>query len=77
VWVYCCVFNSIPLIDMSVSVLLSHSSYHYESVVQIKVRDGESSRSSSTVNNCFRYPGIYVFLYEIEICSFHVLEDLC
>ena len=48
------VFNSIPLIDLSVSVSIPCSFYHYCSVVQLEVRDDDSPRSSFIFKNCFR-----------------------
>jgi hypothetical protein len=49
VWFYFWVCNSIPLINLSVSVLIPCSFYHYCSVVQLKIRDGDSPRSSFIV----------------------------
>ena len=59
-------------INLSVSVPIPFGLYHYYSVVQLEVRDGDSPRNSSIVENCFGYPGFFVFLYEVENCSFHV-----
>jgi hypothetical protein len=42
VWVHFWVFNSIPLIYLSVTVPIPSSVYQYCSVVQLVVRDGES-----------------------------------
>jgi hypothetical protein len=55
-WVYFWVFNPIPLIHLSVSVLIPCSFYHYCSVIQLEVRDGDSPRISFLVKNCFGYP---------------------
>jgi hypothetical protein len=77
VWFYLWVFNSIPLINLSVSVPIPCSFYHYCFVVQLEVRDGDSLNSSFIVDNCFLYPVIFVFPHEIENCSFHVFEELC
>ena len=33
-------------------------------------------RNSFIVKNSFRYPGFFVFPYEIEHCSSHVFEEL-
>jgi hypothetical protein len=32
---------------------------------------------SFIVENCFGYPGFFVFPYEIKNLSFHVCEELC
>ena len=80
VWVYFWVFNSIQLINMSVSVLIPCRGfcccscwfwfwfwfvclfYHYCSVIQHKVRDGNSTQSSFIVQDCFGSPGFFCFL---------------
>jgi hypothetical protein len=46
IWFYFGVLNTIPLITVSVSVLIPCSFYHYCSIVQIKVSDGDSFRGS-------------------------------
>jgi hypothetical protein len=71
VWIYFWVFDSIPLIDLS--LYQYHAVFnHYYSVVKLEIRDGDSSRSSSIVENCFGYPGYFVFPYAVENCSFRV-----
>ena len=45
VWVYFCIFNSIPLIDMSTSLRIPCSSDDYCFVVQLEVKDSDFSRS--------------------------------
>jgi hypothetical protein len=45
-WVHFWVFSSIPLIYPPVTVPIPCSFYHYCSVVQLEVRDGDSCRSS-------------------------------
>jgi hypothetical protein len=70
IWVHFLVFNYILLIYLSVSVPIPCCFYHYYSVVQLEVRDGESPRSSFTVENCFHYPGSFVIPYRVENCSF-------
>jgi hypothetical protein len=40
VWFYFWVFNSIALINMSVSVPIPHSFYHYCSIIELEVRSG-------------------------------------
>jgi hypothetical protein len=53
VWVHFWVFNSIPLIYPPVTVLVPCSFCHNFSVVQLQVRDGDSTRGSFTVENSF------------------------
>ena len=45
-WVYFWVFKSIPLVNPSVCIPMPCSFYDYCSVVQLEVRDGDSSSSS-------------------------------
>jgi hypothetical protein len=52
-WVHFWVFNSILLIYFPISVSIPCSLYHYCSVVQIEVRDADSPRISSIVENSF------------------------
>jgi hypothetical protein len=74
--VYFWVFNSIQLIHLSVSVPILCGFYHHCSVVQLEVRNSDSSRSSFIVENSFHNSGSFVFPYEVENCSFHVCEEL-
>lgn len=78
------VFNSIPLICMPVSVPIPYSHYHYCSVTQLEVRDGDSLRSSFIVEDSFCYP-VFVFSFlfflfvipnEFANCSFQLYEEL-
>ena len=49
---------------------------HYPSVVQIEVRNGDFSRSSFSVENCFHYPAIFVIPDEFEIYSLYLCDEL-
>jgi hypothetical protein len=46
-------------VGLSVSILISCSSYHYYPVVQLEVRGGDTSRSSFNVHDCFSYPKFF------------------
>lgn len=46
--------------------------YYYNSIVDLEIRDGDTSRSSFIVQDCFSYPGLFVFPYKTEYCSFEV-----
>ena len=50
--------------------------YYYCSAVQLEIRDGDTSRSSFIVQDCFSYPRFFVFPYEVEHCSFKVCKEL-
>ena len=71
------VFDLIALINLSVFMRIPCNFYDYCSVVQFEMRDGDISRSSFIVQDCFSYPGIFVSPYEIEHCSFKVCKKLC
>jgi hypothetical protein len=51
--------------------------YHYCSVVQLEVWDGDFLRSSFTVQDYFSYPGPFAFPHEVENCPFKVYKELC
>ena len=64
-WVYFRVFNSSPLICLS--LYQSCGFNYYCSVVHLEVRDGDSTRSSFIVENSFHYPGILLFQWSWEL----------
>ena len=65
-----------PLI--SLLVCQYHGNFIYFSfVVQLEIRDGDASRNSFIVHNCLSYPRYFVFLYEVDSCSFKVCKELC
>jgi hypothetical protein len=68
VWVHFWVFNSIPLIYLSVAVECSF--YHNCSVVQLEVKHGDSPRGLFIVENNFCYPEFFVILDEFANCPF-------
>ena len=70
-WVHFWVFNPIPLIYLPVIVTVPCSFYPNCSVVQLEVWDGDSARSSFTVENSFCYP--MFFCYYRWICKFLLL----
>ena len=58
-----------PLIDLCVFMLMPHSIYYYYSVVQFEIRDGDTPRSPSIVQDYFSNPGFFVcffFSYEVK-----------
>jgi hypothetical protein len=59
VWVHLWVFNSVPLIYLSVNVPVPCSFYHNCSVAQLEVRDGDSTRVSFIVENSFCCPRFF------------------
>jgi hypothetical protein len=70
VWVHFCVFNSILVIFLLVSVLILCNFCHYCSVVQLEVQDGDSPCSSFIVENSFDSPGFFIIPNEFANCSF-------
>jgi hypothetical protein len=66
--------NSVPLMNVSVSVPIPCSYYYYCSVVQLDVTYGDSSQSFLIVQDCFGCAGIFVFPHKVENCSFKVYK---
>ena len=76
VWFHFWVFNSIPLIYLSIAVPVPCSFYHCCSVVQLEVRHGDSTRSSFIVEYSFHCPGGFVIPDEFGNFSFSLSEEL-
>ena len=56
------------LMNLSASIPVPCGFYHYCSVVQLEFRDGDSSRGSFIVQDCFSCPGLFAlicFLFSI------------
>jgi hypothetical protein len=70
VWIHFWVFNSIPLIYLSVAVPVPCSFSHNCSVVHLEVRHGDSPRGSFIVENSFCYPSFFVIPDEFSNCPF-------
>ena len=67
VWVHFWIFNSIPLIHLSIAEPVPCSFYHNFLVVQLEVRDSDSARSSFIVENSFCYPRFLLFQMNLQI----------
>ena len=77
VWIDIRVFNLILLVYLSVFMPISSCFHYYSSIVELEVRDGDAFGYFFLVQDCFGYPGFFVFPNEIEYCSFEVCEELC
>ena len=75
VWIN--IFYLIPLIHLSVFMPIPDCFHYYSSIVELEIRDGDAFGSSFHVQDCFSYPGFFVFLYKGEHCSFNVYEEFC
>ena len=62
------VFNSAPLVLLSVLMPIPDCFQYCSSVVEFEVRDCDASRSSFIVQYCFGYPGIFYLFFLL----FHV-----
>lgn len=60
-WIYVSVFDSVPLINLSIPTPMLWSFYDDCSAVQLEVRAGDNSGSSFIVQDCFCYPGFLFF----------------
>jgi hypothetical protein len=67
VWFYFCVFDSIPLINVSVSVPICCSLYHYCSVVKLEVRDVDSPTVLLLLRSIFTILGFWPFQMNLRI----------
>ena len=65
--IYFKVFNSIPLMYLSVSVPIPCGFYHYCSVIQVEDRDDVSPRGSFIVENYFGYPGFLLLHINLKV----------
>jgi hypothetical protein len=74
VWVHFWTFISTPLVSLPVSVPIPYRFYHYCSVIQFDIRDGDSSRRSFIVENSFSYPGIFVIPNEFALSNYEELS---
>jgi hypothetical protein len=63
VWVHFWVFNSIPLIYLSVSVPVPCRFNHNCSVVQLEVKHGDSTRGPFIVENSICYPMVSLLFH--------------
>jgi hypothetical protein len=64
------------LIYLSVTVPVPHSFYQNCSVLELKVRQGDSTRGSFIVESSFSYPRYFIFLDEFASCHFYLSEEL-
>lgn len=77
VWANNRVFNWIALIGESVLVPIPHFFQDYGFVIELKVRDDDTSVVSFILQGCFNYPGSFVFPYKADYCYFKVCEGFC
>ena len=83
VWINIWVFDSVPLVLLSVFMPVPGCVQYCSSVVEFEVRDCDASRSSFIVQDRFSYP-VFVswffpptFPFEVEYHSFDVCEEFC
>ena len=57
VWIYVWVFDLIPLIHLFAFMLIPCGMYCYSFVVELEIRDGNTSGSSFIVQGCFSFSG--------------------
>jgi hypothetical protein len=67
IWVHFLVFNSIPLIYLPVILPIPFRFYQNCYVVQLDVKDGDSTRSSFIVETRFYYPSFFFFLFQMNL----------
>jgi hypothetical protein len=57
--------------DPSASIPILCNFYYYCSVLQLKVRNDDTSRSSFILQDCFSYAGFFVFVF-FSVFYFHM-----
>jgi hypothetical protein len=73
---YFLVFNSFPLVYLSVTVPIPCSFYLSCSVLQLVFRDDDSPRRSFIVDISFCYPGfVFIITDQFDNCSFYLCEE--
>lgn len=75
---YLCVGLQSDFIDPAVCFYANSKLFYYwTSVVDLKIRDGDTSRKSFIVQDYFIYSEFFVLPYNVEYCSFTVHKELC
>ena len=75
VWIDIWVFNSVPLVIMSVFMPISGCFQYCSSVVEFELKDCDAFRSCFVGRDCLGYPEFFTFPYQVEYCSFDVCEE--
>ena len=75
VWVHFWVFSYIPLIYLCVSVPIPCSLYHYCSVVQLEVRDGDSPEVLLLLRIDFNVLGFLLFQMNLKIALSNSIKN--
>ena len=76
VWINIWVFDSVPLVLLSVLMSIPGCFQYYSSVVEFEVRDCDASRSPFIVQDCFGYPRFFALPYKLDYCSLKVCEEV-
>ena len=64
-------------IKLSIFMPIPCNFYYGSSVVQLKIRDTDTSESFFILQECFSYPRCFVCPYQIEYCPFNCEGQLC
>ena len=75
VWINIWVFDSVPLVLLSVFMPTPGCFQYCSSVVEFEIKGCDASRSSHIVHDCFSYTGFFAFPYEVEYGPFQVCEE--
>jgi hypothetical protein len=58
--------------------LNQHECFYYNDlVVHLKMGNDDMLSSSFIIQNCFSYPGCFVFPHKDENCPFKICQELC
>ena len=58
-------------------MLIPCSLYNHSTVVQLEIRNSDTSHSSVMIKGCFSYCGLFVSSHEAENCPFNICEEWC
>ena len=75
VWINIRIFDLTPIAPISVFMLVSSCFYNCSSMIEFDVKDGDASRSSFIVQDCFGYHGLFVFPLEGYIVHWRSVQN--
>lgn len=74
VWAYICLFNSIPLINVTVFIPIPFCFYYYSSLIQLEFENGDTS-SSFIFQDCFDFCGSFATAWDTFSSSIKIVLE--
>ena len=75
VWINIRIFDLTPIAHISIFMPVSSSFHNCSSMIEFDVKDGDASRSSFIVQDCFGYQGLFVFPLEGYIVLWRSVQN--